>query len=375
MLVQTFYAVLTGSLGLLSDSIHMLLDCIALVVGLIAAVMSKWPPSPRFPYGFGKVDTLAGFANGVFLMLISVEIIYEAIERFVDGTRMQRLGELFIVSLLGLMVNLVGMFCFGHAHAHPGHDHSHGHHHEHAPAHSHEHDHFHGHDDELNGHAHMPEGLHHVPPTPMSASIPPTPSKPLNGHAQHSHSHDYSHSPTHAHSHDHSHGHSHSHHHHGNENMHGLFLHVLADTLGSVSVVISTILIHYTGWFGWDALASVLIAVLIFISAIPLVRSSAKGLLLTIPETTEFDLREALGDVGGLRGVVAVSAPRFWMRDGPGFGDVQGVMHVVAVRAADLDDVMERAKRTLGSRGLDVLVQVEREGETRCWCGSGARIT
>lgn len=68
MLVQTFYGVATGSLGLLSDSIHMFFDCLALVVGLCAAVMSKWPPSPRFPYGYGKMDTLAGFANGIFLM-------------------------------------------------------------------------------------------------------------------------------------------------------------------------------------------------------------------------------------------------------------------------------------------------------------------
>ena len=68
MLVQTFYGIATGSLGLLSDSIHMFFDCLALVVGLCAAVMSKWPPSVRFPYGYGKMDTLAGFANGIFLM-------------------------------------------------------------------------------------------------------------------------------------------------------------------------------------------------------------------------------------------------------------------------------------------------------------------
>lgn len=68
MLVQFFYGIATGSLGLLSDSIHMFFDCVALVVGLCAAVMSKWPPSPRFPYGYSKIDTLAGFANGIFLM-------------------------------------------------------------------------------------------------------------------------------------------------------------------------------------------------------------------------------------------------------------------------------------------------------------------
>ena len=72
MLVQTFYGVATGSLGLLSDSIHMFFDCLALAVGLCAAVMSKWPPSMRFPYGLGKMDTLAGFANGIFLMYAHV---------------------------------------------------------------------------------------------------------------------------------------------------------------------------------------------------------------------------------------------------------------------------------------------------------------
>lgn len=68
MLVQLSYGFLTGSLGLLSDSIHMFFDCLALVVGLCAAVMSKWPPNAQFPYGYGKVDTLSGFANGIFLM-------------------------------------------------------------------------------------------------------------------------------------------------------------------------------------------------------------------------------------------------------------------------------------------------------------------
>jgi len=68
MTVQAFYGYVTDSLGLLSDSIHMFFDCVALLVGLLAAVMSKWPPSQKFPYGFGKIESLSGFANGVLLM-------------------------------------------------------------------------------------------------------------------------------------------------------------------------------------------------------------------------------------------------------------------------------------------------------------------
>lgn len=70
MIVQAFYGFVTDSLGLLSDSIHMFFDCLALGVGLFAAVASKWPPSRRFPYGFGKIESLSGFGNGVFLMQV-----------------------------------------------------------------------------------------------------------------------------------------------------------------------------------------------------------------------------------------------------------------------------------------------------------------
>lgn len=68
MTIQAFYGFLTDSLGLLSDSIHMFFDCLALALGLFAAVSSKWPSSERFPYGFSKIESLSGFGNGVFLM-------------------------------------------------------------------------------------------------------------------------------------------------------------------------------------------------------------------------------------------------------------------------------------------------------------------
>jgi len=321
MIIQTVYGILTSSLGLLSDSIHMLFDCLALLLGLFAAVMSKYPPSARFPYGLGKMDTLAGFANGVFLMLISVEIVLEAIERLVEPVEVKRIGELLIVSSLGLAVNLVGIWAFDHAHHHPGHSHGH-------------------------SHSHGDDG-----------------------------------------------GHGHS------ENMHGIFLHILADTLGSVAVVISTLLVQHFGWPGFDPLASVFIAVMIFVSAIPLVLSSAGGLLLTVPSNTEYNLREILSGISGLRGVVGCCVPRFWTdevvgeetegadADADAGGErkvkvkVVGVVHVqVAREVGDLGDVRTRVEKYLaeglekGGVGVDVLVQVERVGDgggAGCWCGGG----
>lgn len=147
--------------------------------------------------------------------------------------------------------------------------------------------------------------------------------------------------------------------------MHGIFLHVMADTLGSVAVVISTLLIHFFGWSGFDPLASCLIAILIFASAIPLVTSSARTLLLTVPDDTEYDLREALAGLSALRGIVGYAVPKFWLEEGE--GKVLGVIHVIAGKGTDLEDVKERAIAFLKGRHLDVVVQVEREG-TGCWC-------
>ncbi|KAH5106755.1 hypothetical protein HBI46_098800 [Parastagonospora nodorum] len=363
MIVQFFYGFVSGSLGLLTDSIHMLFDCAGLAVGLAAAVMSKWRPNARFPYGYGKIDTLSGFANGVFLLLVSVEIIFDAFERLWEGHELRRLNELLIVSILGFLVNIVGLTAFGHAHHGHGHDHGH-------------------------------EG------------------------------------------HDHGHGHSHD-----NENMQGIFLHILADALGSVAVIISTLLTKYYGWSGWDPIASCIIAILIFLSAIPLVKSSGARLMLSLPNDLEYRVRNTLGELGTLRGVVGYAVPKFWLEDegaahaeahakeadhdcghkhehshSPSHDDhkhdhdhdhghshnhshdhshahahdhdhdhdhdhshaahpqrVLGVIHIIASHAADLEDVRVRAVQFLRDRGMEVVVHVEKEGEGRCWCGGGVK--
>lgn len=59
----------------------MFFDCLALGVGLFASIMAAWKPNKEYTYGYGRVETLSGFANGVFLILISVFIVFEAIQR------------------------------------------------------------------------------------------------------------------------------------------------------------------------------------------------------------------------------------------------------------------------------------------------------
>lgn len=315
MLIQLLYSILSHSLGLLSDSIHMFFDCLALFVGLIASILSKLPPSSRFPYGLGKVETLSGFTNGFLLIGISLGVIAEAVERISTPVELEKTTELLIVSILGLLVNVVGIFAFNHGHGH-GHGHSHGH--SHGASHSHSHDHGHEHSHEEHNQSH--EGEHE--------------------HAHDSHDDEEE-----------------------NENMRGILLHIIADTLGSVGVIISTILVYYFKWEGFDPIASILIAILIFMSAVPLISSSAKTLLLSLKSSQEYNVRNMLSDISVMPGVAGYTVPRFWA-DG---SSIRGVLHVQVQQPYDTPQVKEMVENKLAAGGVKAFVQAEPEG-SNCWC-------
>lgn len=75
----------------------------------------------------------------------------------------------------------------------------------------------------------------------------------------------------------------------GDLNIRGAFLHMAADTLVSIGVVISGIIIKYTGWFIIDPIISILIAVVILISTWELLRDSMRLALDGVPEGIEVD--------------------------------------------------------------------------------------
>ena len=78
----------------------------------------------------------------------------------------------------------------------------------------------------------------------------------------------------------------------------GVYLHILADTLGSVGVIISTLLIEYFGWFIADPLCSLFIATMIFLSVLPLLKETASILVLRAPGGMDQSLGAALDKVG-----------------------------------------------------------------------------
>jgi len=79
--VEFVFGLASNSLGLITDSIHALLDTIVTIVLLLAARLAMKPPDEEHTYGHGKVESLGGLIGGIAIFLIAVFFIYESIHR------------------------------------------------------------------------------------------------------------------------------------------------------------------------------------------------------------------------------------------------------------------------------------------------------
>ncbi len=106
MLVEVAGGLITGSLALLADAVHMLSDNVSLLLALIAIGLAARPPTPQRSFGWQRAEILAALANGVILLVVSAWILYEAIRRFESPEEVAGVGML-AVATAGAIVNVV----------------------------------------------------------------------------------------------------------------------------------------------------------------------------------------------------------------------------------------------------------------------------
>lgn len=104
-LFQTAVVLLTGSVALLADTIHNIGDAATAIPLWIAFLLVRRGASPRFTYGLGRVEDLAGVAI-VFIILFSAIVAgYEAIDRLMHPQPIQQLLWVAAAGLAGFIGN------------------------------------------------------------------------------------------------------------------------------------------------------------------------------------------------------------------------------------------------------------------------------
>jgi cation diffusion facilitator family transporter len=98
---------ITGSIAILTEAVHSLIDLVASVVAFLSVRKADEPADAGHPYGHEKVESLAATIEGLLILVGAGIIIYEATHRLVVGADVEALGVGIAVMGLSVVANLV----------------------------------------------------------------------------------------------------------------------------------------------------------------------------------------------------------------------------------------------------------------------------
>jgi cation diffusion facilitator family transporter len=103
--LQAMVVIVSGSIALLADTIHNVGDAGTAIPLWIAFVLARRKPSPRFPYGLGRVEDLAGVAVVLIILASALVAGYEAIDRLLHPQTIHGLGWVALAGVIGFLGN------------------------------------------------------------------------------------------------------------------------------------------------------------------------------------------------------------------------------------------------------------------------------
>lgn len=145
-------------------------------------------------------------------------------------------------------------------------------------------------------------------------------------------------------------------------NVRGAYLHMLADTLVSVGVVISGLVILFTQWYWVDTVMSLIIVTVILLSTWNLLKDSVKLSLDGVP--SDLDAATIEGTIAGCKGVVSVHHLHVW-----GLSTTENALTAHLVLEGDCTfeqaaQIKKDIKHRLSHKNIQhVTLEVERDGE------------
>lgn len=106
MLVEVIGGLWSGSLALLADAAHMLVDSLALLMAAVTAIIAKRPADSRRSYGYARIEVLSGFASSILQFTLITYILIMAVQRLWHPGEILS-GVMFWIALIGLAINVV----------------------------------------------------------------------------------------------------------------------------------------------------------------------------------------------------------------------------------------------------------------------------
>ncbi|HEX5929244.1 MAG TPA: cation diffusion facilitator family transporter [Solirubrobacterales bacterium] len=97
---------ITGSIAILTEAVHSLIDLVASVVAYVSVRKADEPADADHPYGHEKVESLAATIEGMLILVGAGIIVYEATRHLVRGAEVESLGIGIAVMAFSVVANV-----------------------------------------------------------------------------------------------------------------------------------------------------------------------------------------------------------------------------------------------------------------------------
>jgi len=104
---------ISGSLALISDALHNLSDVISVILAWLAHRIGMRPQTQKSTFGYKRAEILAAFINGISLIAISVYLLIEAGDRFLNPQEVDYRWMLGL-GILGIIANGLSVIILHH---------------------------------------------------------------------------------------------------------------------------------------------------------------------------------------------------------------------------------------------------------------------
>ncbi|HKO26621.1 MAG TPA: cation diffusion facilitator family transporter [Solirubrobacteraceae bacterium] len=107
ILLKVIAGTITGSIAILTEAVHSMIDLVASAVALVSVRKADEPADESHRYGHEKIENLAAAVEGVLILVGSAVIAFEAIRRLIRGGHIHSIPLGLGVVAFSVVANLV----------------------------------------------------------------------------------------------------------------------------------------------------------------------------------------------------------------------------------------------------------------------------
>ncbi|XP_067111733.1 proton-coupled zinc antiporter SLC30A8 [Osmerus mordax] len=263
-----------GSLAVMTDAAHLLVDLISFIISLFSLWLSSRPATHRLSFGWHRAEILGALLSVFTIWLVTGVLVYLAIERIVNDDYVIEGTIMLITSGCAVLANIIMALTLhqpGHGHSHGGLSSSHGHGHSHSSK-----------EDKGKGHSHGNSNHAHGDHGDSDVEHQGTKPEPgVKARAQ------------------------------ANASVRSAFVHVLGDLLQSISVLVSAVIIFFKPEYKIaDPICTFLFSLFVLATTITILRDILLVLMEGIPGGVKYS--EVKDRLLAIKGVKTVHNLHIW---------------------------------------------------------------